>query len=90
MSMATLACVLALGGISTSTAYWLWGRLLRDYTAAQVVPFALLVPFVSAIASAIVFGEKFGNLRLAGMLTVIAGLAIMVLWSRRPAVAKVA
>jgi O-acetylserine/cysteine efflux transporter len=83
MSIATLACVLALGGISTSTAYWLWGRLLRDYTAAQVVPFALLVPFVGAAASSIAFGERFGPLRLAGMVIVVCGIAIMLLM-RRP------
>src|SRR4029077_8587429 len=48
MSLTGLLCMLALGGISTSVAYWLWGRLLRDHPAAQVVPFALLVPFVGA------------------------------------------
>jgi O-acetylserine/cysteine efflux transporter len=83
MSLAAALCMLALGGISTSIAYWLWGRLLRDYPAAQVVPFALLVPFVGSAASSIVFGEKFGPLRLAGMLTVIGGIAVMVL-ARRP------
>lgn len=87
MSLTTLVCVLALGGISTSIAYWLWGRLLRDYTAAQVVPFALLVPFVGSGASSIVFGERFGPLRLAGMLTVVGGIAIMLL-SRRPQASK--
>jgi len=51
MSVTGFACMLGLGGISTSIAYWLWGRLLRDYTAAQVVPFALLVPFVGSAAS---------------------------------------
>ncbi|HEY2248082.1 MAG TPA: EamA family transporter, partial [Bradyrhizobium sp.] len=45
-----IVCMLCLGGISTSIAYWLWGRLLRDYPAAQVVPFALLVPFVGSAA----------------------------------------
>ena len=83
MSLTGLLCMLGLGGISTSIAYWLWGRLLRDYPAAQVVPFALLVPFVGSAASSIVFGEKFGPLRLAGMVTVIGGIAIMVL-SKRP------
>jgi len=34
-------------------------------------------------ASSIVFGETFGPLRLAGMLTVIGGIAIM-LFSKRP------
>jgi O-acetylserine/cysteine efflux transporter len=84
-SLTGIACVLALGAISTSIAYWLWGRLLRDYPAAQVVPFALLVPFVGAGASSIVFGERFGPLRLAGMITVIGGIALMLL-SKRPRV----
>jgi O-acetylserine/cysteine efflux transporter len=82
MSLTGLACMLALGGISTSIAYWLWGRLLRDFPAAQVVPFALLVPFVGSAASSIVFGEKFGALRLAGMATVVGGIAIMLLARR--------
>ena len=38
MSLTGLTCMIGLGGISTSIAYWLWGRLLRDYPAAQVVP----------------------------------------------------
>jgi O-acetylserine/cysteine efflux transporter len=82
-SATAMACMLFLGGITTSVAYWLWGRLLRDHPAAQVVPFALLVPFVGSAASSIVFGETFGPLRLAGMLTVIGGIAIM-LFSKRP------
>ncbi len=83
MSLTGLICLLVLGGLSTSIAYWLWGRLLRDHPAAQVVPFALLVPFVGSAASSVVFGERFGPLRLAGMVTVIGGIAVM-LFSRRP------
>ncbi|MFQ3455223.1 MULTISPECIES: EamA family transporter [Bradyrhizobium] len=90
MSLTGLVCMLCLGGISTSIAYWLWGRLLRDYPAAQVVPFALLVPFVGSAASSIVFGETFGPLRLAGMVTVIAGIAVMLLSKRPKALPKVA
>jgi len=90
MSLTTLLCMLALGGISTSIAYWLWGRLLRDYPAAQVVPFALLVPFVGSAASSIVFSERFGPLRLAGMLTVVGGIAVMLLARRSRRVAKLA
>ena len=84
-SLTGLVCMLVLGAISTSIAYWLWGRLLRDYPAAQVVPFALLVPFVGSAASSVVFGETFGPLRLAGMVTVIGGIAVMLL-ARRPSV----
>jgi O-acetylserine/cysteine efflux transporter len=90
MSLTGLVCMLGLGGISTSIAYWLWGRLLRDYTAAQVVPFALLVPFVGAAASSVAFGETFGPLRLAGMLTVVGGIAIMLLSRRAQALPKLA
>jgi O-acetylserine/cysteine efflux transporter len=90
MSLTGLVCMLCLGGISTSIAYWLWGRLLRDYPAAQVVPFALLVPFVGAGASSIVFGERFGPLRLSGMVIVVCGIAIMLLSKRRQIVAKIA
>ena len=85
MSPKGLISMVFIGAISTCVAYWLWGRLLRDYTAAQVVPFALLVPFVGAAASSIVFGETFGPLRLAGMITVIGGVAIMLLSKRQAA-----
>jgi O-acetylserine/cysteine efflux transporter len=89
LSLTAIVCMLFVGAVSTSIAYWLWGRLLRDYPAAQVVPFALLVPFVGSAASSIAFGEKFGPLRLAGMITVIGGIAIMLL-SKRPQTVKVA
>ena len=90
MSLTGLLCMLGLGGISTSIAYWLWGRLLRDYAAAQVVPFALLVPFVGAAASSVVFGERFGPLRLSGMVVVVCGIAVMLLSKRQHAVPKLA
>ena len=90
MSPTGLICMLCLGGISTSIAYWLWGRLLRDYPAAQVVPFALLVPFVGSAASSMVFGETFGPLRLAGMVTVVGGIAIMLVSRRSQALPKIA
>jgi O-acetylserine/cysteine efflux transporter len=83
ISLTALVSMLFIGAISTCIAYWLWGRLLRDYIAAQVVPFALLVPFVGSAASSVVFGETFGPLRLAGMVTVVGGIAIMLL-SKRP------
>jgi O-acetylserine/cysteine efflux transporter len=78
-----IASMLFIGVITTCLAYGVWGRLLRDYTAAQVVPFALLVPFIGAAASSVVFGERFGVLRLTGMITVVGGIAIMLL-SKRP------
>ena len=74
-----LAATLYLGLIATILAYAIWGRLLRRYPAAAVAPFALLVPFVGAFASSLVFGERFGALRLAGMALVLSGIAVIVL-----------
>jgi O-acetylserine/cysteine efflux transporter len=88
MSPTGWVSILFIGVVSTCIAYLLWGRLLRDYTAAQVVPFALLVPFVGAGASSVVFGETFGPLRLTGMVTVVGGIAIMLLSKRPQAVSK--
>src|SRR6266850_5084984 len=90
MSLTGVVSILSIGAVSTCMAYWLWGRLLRDYTAAQVVPFALLVPFVGAAASSAVFGETFGPLRLTGMVTVVGGIAVMLLSKRPPALAAAA
>jgi O-acetylserine/cysteine efflux transporter len=90
LSPTGLGCIVALGGVSTSIAYWLWGRLLRDYTAAQVVPFALLVPFVGAAASSVAFGERFGPLRFCGMITVVGGIAVMLLAKPPQALPKIA
>ncbi|MBV9456473.1 MAG: EamA family transporter, partial [Bradyrhizobium sp.] len=90
MSPRGIVSMLFVGAVTTCFAYWLWGRLLRDHPAAQVVPFALLVPFVGSAASSIVFGEKFGTLRLAGMITVVGGIAIMLLSKRPQSVPEVA
>jgi O-acetylserine/cysteine efflux transporter len=82
-SWASLAAALYLGVVATVLAYAIWSTLLRRYAAASVAPFALLVPFVAAASSALVFGERFGGLRLAGMAGVLAGLTVIVLPGRR-------
>jgi len=79
----SIVAVLYLGVVATVLAYAIWGDLLRRYPAATVTPFALLVPFVAAYASSLVFGERFGGLRLIGMALVLLGLAVIVLpWPR--------
>jgi O-acetylserine/cysteine efflux transporter len=90
MSATGWTSMIFIGAISTCIAYWLWGRLLRDYPAAQVVPFALLVPFVGSAASSAVFGETVGPLRLAGMVTVVGGIAVMLLSKRAQIVPEIA
>jgi len=73
-----VAAILYLGVVATVLAYAIWGWLLRRYVVATVAPFALLTPFVAAYASSLVFGERFGALRLAGMALVMLGLAVIV------------
>lgn len=74
-----LVAALYLGAVATVLGYAIWGFLLRRYPAAAVTPFALLVPFVAALGSALVFGERFGPARLTGMALVLAGLAVIAL-----------
>lgn len=78
VSWVAIGAVLYLGLGATVVAYAIWGYLLRRHPAARVTPFALLVPFVAAGASALVLGERFGSRRLLGMALVLAGLVIVV------------
>ena len=73
-----VAATLYIGLVATVAGYTIWGALLRRYPAATVTPFALLIPFVAAYASSLVFGERFGPLRLGGMALVLLGLAVIV------------
>jgi O-acetylserine/cysteine efflux transporter len=78
-SWAGRAAVLYLGLVATTFAYALWGGLLRRYPTATVAPFALLVPFVAALSTWMIFGERFGPVRLAGMAFVLLGLVLVAL-----------
>ncbi len=75
--------------LSTIVAFGIWGHLLKLHPAATVAPFALLVPVVGMLSAALVAGERFGPLRLAGTLLVLVGLCVVVLprrlvpWRRR-------
>jgi O-acetylserine/cysteine efflux transporter len=62
---------------ATLVAWWLWGHLLMRHPASVVAPFALLVPVISSVVSYFAFGERFGEVRLSGMMLILAGLAIV-------------
>lgn len=63
---------------ATLVGYSLWGRLLSRYPASQVAPFSLLVPVVGLSSAALLAGERFGTLQLAGALLVMLGILINV------------
>lgn len=73
-----MGSALYLGLLATTVGYAIWSRLRRRYPAATVAPFALLVPFVAALGSSLVFGERFDAPRLAGMALGLLGLAVIV------------
>lgn len=69
---------------------WNWAIARRGVTAAT--SFSLLVPIVSGILSALIFGEAFGPLKIVGAALVLAGLVVVRVgpgawrWGRRRAV----
>jgi len=81
-SWLSLAVAFYLGVPSTLLAYGLWSYLLQRYPAATVAPFALLSPATGIISSALLLGETFAPLRLAGMALILTGLAVIV-WPGR-------
>ena len=74
-----VGAALYLGLLASVFAYGVWGRLLQQYPAGAVAPFALLSPCVGALASAFVFGESFAPARLVGMACILFGVAIVAL-----------
>ncbi len=83
-SWLSLAVAFYLGVPSTLIAYGVWSYLLQRYPAAAVAPFSLLSPATGIIASALLLGERFSALRLAGMALILAGLGVIV-WPVRKA-----
>ncbi len=59
-------------------AFTAWTWLLRQYPAATVTPFALLIPIFGFSSMAVVFGERISALTMIGALVVFIGLAINV------------
>jgi O-acetylserine/cysteine efflux transporter len=81
-SWLSLGVALYLGVPSTLVGYGLWGYLLQRYPASVVSPFALLSPATGILASAVILGEQFTPLRVAGMALILLGLAVIVMPGR--------
>jgi drug/metabolite transporter (DMT)-like permease len=72
---AVLAAWLFLVLFGSLAAYTIYLRLLRDWGAARVGMYAFVTPVVALIAGAVIFGERFGVLELAGM-----GVLLIATW----------
>ncbi len=78
MGWAGVGAVAYIAIVSTNIGYGMWAYLLKLYPAAQVAPFSLLVPIVGIVSAALLLGEQFGPVRLAGMVLVFIGLIVAV------------
>lgn len=69
--------VLYLSILSTTVGYGVWGKLIRQYPAAQVTPYALLVPVFGMLASGVLLGERFSAQQWGGVAMVLMALAVL-------------
>ena len=64
--------------LSTLVAYSLWSWLLARHPATAITPFALLVPVIGMITSALFLGEPLPGWKLLAGALVIAGLSLTI------------
>lgn len=79
--------VIYISYLTTVLGFGIWGHMIRRFGAGQVAPFSLLVPVFGMSSSALILGESFGPVRIAGALLVVLGLVLTVV-RFRPAVPK--
>jgi O-acetylserine/cysteine efflux transporter len=78
-----LAAVLFLAFAATTAGYGAWSYLIKLYGAANVSPFALLVPIFGALSAWAILDEPVSLIRLIGMAVVVGGIGIVVIASTR-------
>jgi O-acetylserine/cysteine efflux transporter len=81
-----IGAVFYMAFLSTTFGFGVWGHLLKLYPAATVAPFSLLVPVFGMSSAALMVGETFSWMRLAGGALILIGLAIVALRRRPPPV----
>ncbi|WP_263264545.1 EamA family transporter [Pseudomonas sp. RIT-PI-S] len=80
--VSSLLSLAYLAFIATMLGYGLWSTLLSRYPAGKVAPFSLLVPVVGLSSSALLLGERLGQLQWVGGALVMVGLLINVFGPR--------
>lgn len=82
LSLKGWLAVLYVAIISTVVGYSIWGTLMSRHRAAQVTPFALLIPIVGMATAALVLGERITWAEGLAALVVLSGLVLAVLGPR--------
>lgn len=78
LGASSIFAVAYLAFVATLLGYSLWSRLLSRYPAGQVAPFSLLVPIVGLASAALMLGERFSAVQMAGAVLVMVGLLVNV------------
>ncbi|WP_367116355.1 DMT family transporter [Bradyrhizobium sp.] len=76
LTLEAVAVVAYLGLAVTIAGLFIWLHLLRTVPAPVATSVQFLQPVVGVIASAVVFGDTMGPLFVAGVILVLAGLAL--------------
>ena len=77
-----VAMALWLGAIPTAVAYLLFAAGLRRLPANEVATLTLAEPVTATLLGAIVLGERPGAVAIAGIVVILAGLAVLALPKR--------
>lgn len=67
---------------STVFAYSVWGKMLSKYRAADVTPFALLIPVSGLLGGVFIMKENISLTAMIGIIIIMLGLAISVMGGR--------
>lgn len=81
-SFKTWASLAFVGYISTLVAFAIWAWLLKNFQAAVVTPFALLIPVIGIVSSSILLGEELSKVETTGAIFILIGLFISVLGNK--------
>ena len=77
-----IGVVIYVSMLSTLFCYSFWGKMLSKYKAADVTPFALLIPVSGLLGGIILLDEKISLLAQIGIATIMAGLTITIVGGR--------
>lgn len=78
VSLTAVLCTAYTVYLSTHVAYSLWSWLLARHAATTITPFALLVPVIGMLTSALILGEALPGWKLLAATLVVAGLSLTV------------
>lgn len=67
---------------STVFAYSMWGKMLSKYRAADVTPFALLIPVSGLLGGVFIMKESVSFTAMIGIVIIMVGLVISILGGR--------